>query len=1120
MTTPAIPFDRNLLFGVLALQMDFIDRNQLIAAMGNWFTNRERPLSDVLVQQGVLDGDVLELIDKLVSKHLDRHHGQPDHGLTDLPAATIVRKALSHLSDSISEETHTFTPQTKPEAPESSTIRSEIWANDRYVVLRSHAKGGLGQVSVALDKQLDREVAFKELLSYHADQPDTRARFELEARVTGALEHPGIVPIYSMGHNGRGQPYYAMRFIRGQNLREAIMRMHGGEGTHALQVDSLEFRRLLGCFLDVCHAIHYAHSRGVLHRDIKPHNILIGDYGETLVVDWGLAKPRGASANDDMPTVVHNPLRIESGEVTHLGSVVGTPNYMSPEQAHGDLQNLGPAADVFSLGATLYCLLTNQSPYRGPDPSVVLRKAQVCDRPDVLAINPGVSKPLAAICRKAMAREASDRYATAQELAKEVERWLADEPVAAYRDSSWERSRRWARKHRGAVRVAFVSLVLLAIGGTTAAFVIDQARRDVAASRLEALERLKQARKSVDTWLATTGEALNWDVQSLEFQLIEPRVQDARRKLLESAASEYERLAQDETDDVDLEIERSRAYQRLAKVRSLAGESEKSADEVRKAIQVLTAVAAKSPANSECTHELGNSFTQLGAALASAKHIPEAVEAYEQALSTFGQLKDADAQTVEARDSKAVATYNLARARLEMRRFDDAAKLLAQSLATYDELSQAAEDGAKFGKKSAQLRGGVAEVNIGLGRLDAAAEQFQLANRQMDALVSKYPERADILEQRAVLRIVSTTAWSRLGRLREELAANLQAKADFERLRRLRPDRMTEWENYAISLLRVGEMQHRHEEFAAAQVSLEAAEKEYAELVARFPAVLRFREGQAHCREALGVTLLSLGKFADAERNVRLAVEALAGLRNTAPEWPAFSERLAVALAHHGQTLSALGNDADAGRQFSQAIEWFGALINSDSEDRPYKSAAAFASYRYGITLLQNGQETAAATRLSDAEQIWRQLASGEVASASDHYNLARFYLLCPDESRRNAKRALEHAQLAIHASPENPAFHGILAAAWYRNGDWKKCLAALDASDRHRQFANDWNDLFRGMAEVRLGQSVAGTDHIAAGKRYFAEHRPGDSDLRRLVAEAEKLVSAAKPAPPRASEP
>lgn len=427
----------------------------------------------------------------------------------------------------------------------------------------------------------------------------------------------------------------------------------------------------------------------MLHRDIKPHNILVGDFGETLVVDWGLAKPLGeAASGDDMPTVAVNPLRVGSSDVTHLGSVVGTPNYMSPEQAQGDLQHLGPAADVFSLGATLYCLLTNQSPYRGPDPSVVLRKAQACDRPDVLVVNPRVPRPLAAICRKAMARDADKRYASARDLAKDLERWLADEPVAAHRDSWWERMRRWGRKHRAAVRVALVALVLLAIGGATAAVLIDQARRDVVASRRLALERLKQTRKSIDTWLTTTGEALDWDTKSLEFQLIGPKVQDARRALLESAAKEYERLAAEESDDPDLEIERARAYGRLGKIRLLSGELERAASEHRRAITVLASVEVKWPGNAECLTELVNSHTQLGAALASNQQFLDAIKEYENALAAFEQMRNEDARSVKARDAKAAVNYNLARAKLELREFEDAAKLFAEAFSIYDELAQ------------------------------------------------------------------------------------------------------------------------------------------------------------------------------------------------------------------------------------------------------------------------------------------------------------------------------------------------------------------------------------------------------------------------------------------------
>jgi serine/threonine protein kinase len=269
----------------------------------------------------------------------------------------------------------------------------------RFRILRPHAKGGLGQVYVAHDEELHREVALKEMQDRHVHDAASRQRFLLEAEITGGLEHPGIVPVYGLGQYADGRPFYAMRFVRGDSLKDAIARFHAGPpaaGTRAL-----ELRELLGRFIDVCQAMQYAHDRGVLHRDLKPGNIMLGKYGETMVVDWGLAKPLGAPDGQARPRA-DEPGRLApaaSGTAeTMQGSALGTPQYMSPEQAAGRLDQLGPASDIYSLGATLYALLTGRAPVaddtatdpRRPDVAAILRKVQQGEFPRPRQVNAAV----------------------------------------------------------------------------------------------------------------------------------------------------------------------------------------------------------------------------------------------------------------------------------------------------------------------------------------------------------------------------------------------------------------------------------------------------------------------------------------------------------------------------------------------------------------------------------------------------------------------------------------------------------------------------------------------------------------------------------------------------------
>jgi serine/threonine protein kinase len=474
---PAITAEYNLLFGLIALQNGLIDQLQLVAAFQCWAREKARPLAEHLLARGDLDPDQRDGVEAMVALHLKKHGGAAEKSLAAITAGRSTQESLARIGDSEISGTlaHVGSGSSAPEGGIDRTTTYSVGTatsdGQRFRVLRPHARGGLGAVFVALDTELQREVALKQILDQHADDAVSRQRFLVEAEVTGGLEHPGIVPVYGLGTRGDGRPYYAMRFIRGDSLKEAIEKFHAGKtGKPDVGKRSLEFHKLLRRFLDVCNAIEYAHSRGVLHRDIKPGNVIVGRHGETLVVDWGLAKARGRAdlvSSDERPLLLSS----ASGTAETLpGAALGTPAYMSPEQARGDLERLGPPSDVYSLGATLYCLMTGRPPIQSDDVGAALRAVQQGDFPPPRQLDPTLDQALEAICNKAMALKLEDRYPSPKALAEDVERWMADEPVIAWREPIARQARRWAWRNRTAVTAAAVALTASVVGlGTVAA---------------------------------------------------------------------------------------------------------------------------------------------------------------------------------------------------------------------------------------------------------------------------------------------------------------------------------------------------------------------------------------------------------------------------------------------------------------------------------------------------------------------------------------------------------------------------------------------------------------------------------------------------------------------------
>jgi tetratricopeptide (TPR) repeat protein/tRNA A-37 threonylcarbamoyl transferase component Bud32 len=481
--------DRNLLFGVLALQADLIDADHFARACSDWAATKATPLADLLQERGWISGEDRSHVEFLLERKLRKYGGD---ARASLAAATDdrVRSLIAAAEDDELRRSVTALPRLGGHTL-LSTVDYQPESRERYTLTHLHAKGGLGQVWLALDGDLGRRVALKELRPERADRPELVARFLEEARITGQLEHPGIVPVYELARRSAdGQPFYTMRFVKGRTLAEVIRDYH--RKREAGRAGPLDLIALLDAFVGVCNAVAYAHSRGVIHRDLKPQNVVLGDYGEVVVLDWGLAKlvdrPEGSGALESVA------LDGAAGrEGTVQGQVLGTPAYMAPEQAEGRLDRVDHRSDAYGLGAILYETLAGRPPFEGADTLDVLRRVVHEPPPRPRDAVPATPRALEAVCLKALSKRPEDRYDSARTLADEVRHYLADEPVSAFPEPLAARAGRWMRRHRTLVSGAAILLVTAAAAAGPGLVLLGRKNREIAVERNVARAAADQA---------------------------------------------------------------------------------------------------------------------------------------------------------------------------------------------------------------------------------------------------------------------------------------------------------------------------------------------------------------------------------------------------------------------------------------------------------------------------------------------------------------------------------------------------------------------------------------------------------------------------------------------------
>jgi serine/threonine-protein kinase len=973
---------RDLLFGLLALQNGMVSRDQLVMAFTAW-TGSDRPIADILVEHGALSPPRRDLLDALAAEHLVAHGGDPEKSLAALDVNRSTRESLANAGGPEVEATLAHVGSgsgTDDDADRTSTyaVGTATADGQRFRVLRPHARGGLGAVFVALDAELNREVAIKQILDHHADDPVSRQRFLLEAEITGGLEHPGVVPVYGLGHYADGRPYYAMRFIRGNSLKEAIERFHKDESPKPDPGRrSLELRKLLRRFLDVCNAVDYAHSRGVLHRDIKPGNIIVGRHGETLLVDWGLAKATGrADPASGERTLV--PSSASGSAETLPGSALGTPAYMSPEQATGQLERLGPRSDVYSLGATLYCLLTGKPPFEG-GVADVLRAVQKGEVPSPRRRDPSLDRALEAVCLRAMSLQLEDRYTSCRALSEDIERWMADEPVSAYSEPPLVRLGRWTRRHKTPVTVVaallLATLAALAVGNVllrTANRRTEKQRVLAVANASEAQRQRKAAEdnlKTAEENYALAREAVNrYLTRVSEDRLLnEPHMIDLRGELLGQAREFYQAFVERRRDDPNARHDLALAQYRLGEINWHTGQVQAAIKEIESSRSTLEQSLKANPQGVKERSTLARTLTLLGWRYEQTGRIDASERTLKEAVEVAEALQREKPDDPERRASLAFALERLGGTYAGSRRPDDAERVQRQAVTLLEALVKEFPENQAYASTLSACYADLGVLCFDRLENEASLDWHRKSLALRRALAQRGGKAVNPRHALALAWNNVATVNRRLGRLDDAISESLAAIEIFREVIREHPtittiqnDLATTLSNLAIVYNVGGRNEKAHEVNREAFAIQER-------MVAEHPERLSFRERLGAAQGNEGNTWLDQRNFAEAlawyDRSITTLDEvlkreprstaarsvlrnnhwgradALMGLNRTAEALPAFDKAVeltdenhrpevrlcrAVALARSGDHAGAVAVvDAETGVVSPQRLVWF-----------------------------------------------------------------------------------------------------------------------------------------------------------------------------------------------------
>jgi eukaryotic-like serine/threonine-protein kinase len=747
-----------------------------------------------------------------------------------------------------------------------------------YRIIRQVGRGGMGIVYEAEQVSLGRRVALKILPFANALDPPQLARFKLEAQAAAQLHHANIVPIHAIGSE-RGVHFYAMQFIEGRTLDDLIGDLRRSESTEGSSKPPRPdptlpeapdetsspstlpsnrgrayFRAVAELGIQAAEALDHAHRLGIVHRDVKPANLMLDDRGHLWITDFGLARVQSSPG------------------LTSTGNVLGTLRYMSPEQALARREIVDHRADIYSLGATLYELLTLRPVFEGRDrPELLLQIERDEPRP-LRRLAASIPPDLETIVLKALAKEPSQRYATAKDLADDLRRHLDHRPIHARRPTAWQRVAKWVRRHQAATASAMVALLISTIVLSVALTLLAAKQRELAREHDEAVRQGKRASNNYGMALDAVSEMLD-EVGTSTLQNI-PRAEPVRKALLEKALAFYQRLAAEEGNP-SLRFETARAYRRVAQINQWLGRPGEAIKAIDRSIEIFEALASERPPGQAAQHEMANAYFVRGTARKGLGDLPGAEASFARSGACY------EALIAEAK---------------EVRRYrEEYASHMMDQMSVFRQAKRL-DDAEKVGRRSLELTRGL------LSEVPEDSRSHHNAGGALHNLALIAQQRDDLAGTRTLLN-------EAIAHQKAALAPNPSEPSYRAFLR-------NHLEMLAIVEHQSGRPQGTVEAFREIVTIGEG-------LIADFPNHPEHRRMLAGSLANLALVLGELDRWPEAEREHRRAIAQFEALAAQHPDVKSYATELAFAHNNLGSFLRDRGRTADASGELRRAIELF-----------------------------------------------------------------------------------------------------------------------------------------------------------------------------------------------------